>query len=125
MQVTFRRSASLLPGSTGKRATTSQFLGQLTKPGAKLADKTFTLNAGDSLIFRVSGTALRGINAFKVSPAKGVELAKSEIKPHVTEWTFKVLANAKSGKEMKLTSVPTPQLRTDPAWAFNFKIKVP
>ena len=122
MKITFRRPASLLPGSTGKRATTRQFLGQFAKPGVKLGDKTFKLSAGDSVVFRVTGNQLRGI---KLSPAKGVEVAEKEIKPHVVEWTITVPANAKSGKEVKLTSVPSTQASTDPAWAFNFKIKVP
>ncbi|MBX7116372.1 MAG: hypothetical protein K1X64_18750 [Myxococcaceae bacterium] len=125
MQVTFRRPASLLPGSTGKRATTRQFLGQLAKPGEKLANQTFTLNAGDSLIFRVKGTPLRNINAFTASPGQGVQIAKQTIKPRLTEWTFKMPSSAKSGKEIKLTSVPTAQARTHPAWAFNFTITVP
>lgn len=123
--------------SAAAKATFTKFLGAkpadlnlgeiIGAPGPALADKTFALKPGQSMVFETSGNQIGNC---------GFESLGLSVKTEVLErsqalggaWKFRhtltVPTDARAGSTIDIKSTPTFQARNNPDWTFGFKVKV-
>jgi len=108
-------------------------LGPLEAPGARLKGETFELSRGASLSFETSENQIRFIRGVDIQPAD-VVTAKDEVVQDREDGllggstrikrTFTVSEDAEVGTVAKLSTSTCFQVREDPDWKFDFRIKV-
>ncbi len=102
-------------------------LGRITPPGPAMADKTFTLKPGQSLVFETGGNQITSASFdFSPLPSKTELIERSSALggEYVRRYTVTIPTNVKPGTVFDFSSIPAFQSRNDPNYAFDFKLKV-